>query len=102
MSAASFGLRELTGRKNGMLGVLRLKGCPRCNGDMVVEKDEWGWYEQCIQCGHLHDLQGGDDLPLVDGTVYDTRKGSLSFATPTLETCTPILSGERIEKRRSS
>jgi len=39
------------------LGALRLKACPRCKGDVVFEQDKWGWYEQCIQCGYLHDLQ---------------------------------------------
>jgi len=39
------------------LGTLRLKACPRCKGDVVFEQDSWGWYEQCIQCGYLHDLQ---------------------------------------------
>ena len=36
---------------------LRLKSCPRCKGDIVIELDQWGWYEECIQCGYLHDLQ---------------------------------------------
>jgi len=39
------------------LGMFRLKACPRCKGDLVFEQDHWGWYEQCIQCGYLHDLQ---------------------------------------------
>ncbi|MFH1002885.1 MAG: hypothetical protein V1780_01920 [Chloroflexota bacterium] len=36
--------------------MLRLKGCPRCYGDLLVDRDEHGWYEQCIQCGYQHDL----------------------------------------------
>ena len=44
------------------LGMLRLKACPRCNGDIVFERDEWGWYEQCIQCGYLRDLQNEDEV----------------------------------------
>ena len=36
--------------------MLRLNGCRRCNGDLVFEKDEYGWYEKCLQCGYLHDL----------------------------------------------
>ena len=39
------------------VGMMRLKGCPRCKGDIVVERDHWGWYEECIQCGYLRDLQ---------------------------------------------
>ena len=37
--------------------MLKLKSCPKCHGDVVVDRDQWGWYEQCIQCGYLHDLQ---------------------------------------------
>ena len=44
------------------LGILRLKACPRCKGDLVFERDSWGWYEQCIQCGYLHDLQSEYDI----------------------------------------
>ncbi len=41
---------------------LRLKGCPRCKGDLVTELDQWGWYEECIQCGYLHDLQNAVEM----------------------------------------
>jgi hypothetical protein len=31
--------------------MLRLKSCPRCRGDVVIDRDMDGWYEQCLQCG---------------------------------------------------
>jgi DNA-directed RNA polymerase subunit RPC12/RpoP len=34
----------------------RLKGCPRCKGDILVDRDQHGWYEWCLQCGYRHDL----------------------------------------------
>jgi len=34
----------------------RLKSCPRCKGDLYLEKDIYGWYEQCLQCGYVKDL----------------------------------------------
>ena len=34
----------------------RLKGCPKCGGDMFLEKDFSGWYERCLQCGHNRDM----------------------------------------------
>ncbi|MCX6013180.1 MAG: hypothetical protein NTV30_07190 [Chloroflexi bacterium] len=34
----------------------KFKACPKCKGDMFIEKDMFGWYEQCLQCGYLHDL----------------------------------------------
>lgn len=37
--------------------MLRLKSCPRCNGDVLLDRDQYGWYEQCLQCGYLSDMQ---------------------------------------------
>ena len=34
----------------------RFKGCPKCHGDIFIEKDLEGWYEKCLQCGYMHDL----------------------------------------------
>ena len=33
------------------------KSCPRCDGDMFIDRDLYGWYEQCIQCGYNGDLR---------------------------------------------
>lgn len=30
-----------------------LKGCPKCNGDMVAEEDEYTAYVKCLQCGRM-------------------------------------------------
>ena len=35
----------------------RLRSCPKCGGDIFVDQDMNGWYEQCLQCGYLHDLR---------------------------------------------
>ena len=32
--------------------MLWLKGCPRCDGDLVEEKDRYGMYVACVQCGY--------------------------------------------------
>ncbi len=29
-----------------------LKACPRCHGDLYREKDVFGSYVSCLQCGH--------------------------------------------------
>lgn len=39
------------------LGMRRFKVCHRCEGNVLLEKDQYGWYEQCLQCGYLRDLQ---------------------------------------------
>ena len=36
--------------------MLRLTGCPRCRGFMLLGQDVYGRYRQCLQCGHLEDL----------------------------------------------
>ncbi len=41
-----------------LLGIRwKLKGCPRCNGDLFTQRDEYGWQEQCLQCGYTRDLK---------------------------------------------
>ena len=47
-------------RRNGRGGgadMWRFKGCPKCGGDLFVDYDINGWYEECLQCGYLHDLK---------------------------------------------
>ncbi len=34
-----------------MLRLLRTKACKRCGGDLSLERDEYGAYVECIQCG---------------------------------------------------
>ena len=31
----------------------KLKGCPRCGGDIFTDRDWDGWFQQCLQCGYL-------------------------------------------------
>ncbi|MHB8105328.1 MAG: hypothetical protein ACYDG5_07320 [Dehalococcoidales bacterium] len=30
--------------------------CPKCGGNLYLDRDFNGWYEQCLQCGHIKDL----------------------------------------------
>ncbi len=39
-----------------------LKACPRCQGDLHAEKDFYGVYVACIQCGHV--LRGEEERQL--------------------------------------
>jgi hypothetical protein len=39
------------------MGKLTTQGrCPKCGGNLYLEKDYNGWYEECLQCGHMKDL----------------------------------------------
>ena len=35
----------------------KFKNCPRCHGDLFIDKDLDGWYEQCLQCSYRHELK---------------------------------------------
>lgn len=46
------------------------KSCRKCHGDMFLDKDRYGAYLHCVQCGFFHDLV--ENLPIasqVDGLV---------------------------------
>jgi ribosomal protein S27AE len=37
--------------------MLKLKSCPKCKeGDVTSDRDQYGRYEYCIQCGYTRDL----------------------------------------------
>ncbi|MBI2171979.1 MAG: hypothetical protein HYU30_08190 [Chloroflexi bacterium] len=37
-----------------------LKGCPKCRGELTDNKDTYGYYIYCVQCGyHLTEAQIG-------------------------------------------
>ena len=34
-----------------------LKACPRCKGDIFVDRDNYGPFLHCMQCGYIKDLE---------------------------------------------
>jgi hypothetical protein len=47
----------ITVDNGGGAEVLILKSCPKCKtGTIGVDRDQYGWYEYCIQCGYVRDL----------------------------------------------
>jgi DNA-directed RNA polymerase subunit RPC12/RpoP len=34
----------------------KLKSCSRCGGDLFIDRDMDGWFEQCLQCSHRRGL----------------------------------------------
>ena len=34
----------------------KIKNCPRCGGDIYIDAELNGFYEQCLQCGYEHHL----------------------------------------------
>jgi len=37
-----------------MLRAVRHRGCRRCGGNLFLERDEYGTYISCIQCGAVY------------------------------------------------
>lgn len=38
--------------------------CPKCGGNLYLDRDYIGWYEQCLQCAYMKDL----------GVVHQSKK----------------------------
>ncbi len=37
--------------------MLKLKSCSRCGGDILFDRDWYGSYKECLQCGYYSDLE---------------------------------------------
>jgi len=44
------------------MAMCKVKSCPRCGGNMFVDRDIYGWYEKCLQCGYCYELRGLDEF----------------------------------------
>jgi hypothetical protein len=60
---------------------IRLKGCPRCGGDLFPEYDLEGTDLVCLQCGYfqpvyLHDrrVEAGRTIPVTAGAISGTSE----------------------------
>jgi hypothetical protein len=38
------------------LEVVSLRACPRCVGDLHTNRDMYGTYKECLQCGYMLDI----------------------------------------------
>jgi ribosomal protein L37AE/L43A len=67
-------LGERPGRRveRGDAAMWRFKGCPKCRGDVYLDKDSNGWFEECLQCGHVQYL---GSVSFVDKRAHARRNG---------------------------
>ena len=49
-----------------------LKACPRCHGDIHVNRDVYGEYRECFQCGWMQDIDTSSDA--LDLTQAKSKK----------------------------
>lgn len=52
--------------------MLYTKACPRCSGDIKLDRDNYGVYAKCLQCGFNRDF-----LTRRDGSGFSDGNGSL-------------------------
>ncbi len=36
--------------------------CPKCGGNVYLDRDHYGWHEECLQCGYSRDMQSMVDM----------------------------------------
>ena len=39
-----------------------LKSCPKCQGDMFVDKDEFDYQMKCLQCSYSRELENWPEM----------------------------------------
>ena len=51
--------------------------CPKCGGNLYIDKDYHGWYEECLQCAYMNDLK----------VVYESKKTVTTNDTVSEKNC---------------
>ncbi len=56
--------------------MLYFKACPKCRGDILLGKDIYSEYKQCIQCGYLEELEETTPIfEFLSAELWHTVKG---------------------------
>jgi hypothetical protein len=68
---SEFHMREALTRISG--NILRLSKCPRCGGDLLVDRDIDGYYKRCIQCSFEIALPPGA-MEQIDAAIHRAKR----------------------------
>ena len=61
--------------------MLKLEGCAKCKkGDVAIDKDQYGWYEYCLQCGYMRDLVDMDEPEWQQASGVRERRERVSIS----------------------
>ncbi len=52
----------------------KLKSCTRCGGDLFIDRDMDGWFEQCLQCSYRKELRELKRIPVPVGVRSATKE----------------------------
>ncbi|MFQ6027112.1 MAG: hypothetical protein ACE5Q6_06450 [Dehalococcoidia bacterium] len=48
------------------------KACPKCSGDLYLDKDQYGTFVECVQCGLVRDVKLNQAFNEVGSAVMQT------------------------------
>jgi Zn ribbon nucleic-acid-binding protein len=51
-------------------GFVNRAKCPKCGGNVYLDSDHFGWYEECLQCGFTRNLQKVVRVETEEGDKY--------------------------------
>lgn len=54
--------------------MVMFKACPRCMGDMHVNKDMYGEYRECLMCGFMADIPKPSPIGVDLAAVANEKK----------------------------
>jgi uncharacterized protein YbaR (Trm112 family) len=70
----------------------RLKACPKCKGDLFVDRDIDGKFEHCLQCGYVRDI----------GFVHDLESILAAGKLSAEDEREPVFAGDRRRRKAVS
>ena len=56
--------------------MLKLKACPRCKGDLNSNRDMYGSYDECLQCGYMRDFEEPSKLLVSISALIKKKKAA--------------------------
>ncbi|MDD5701136.1 MAG: hypothetical protein PHU23_03710 [Dehalococcoidales bacterium] len=51
-------------------GFVQKTKCPKCGGNVYLDSDHYGWFEQCLQCGFTRNMKKVDPVKAEDNYKY--------------------------------
>ena len=80
--------------------VFRCKSCPKCKGDVWLDQDDYGWYEQCTMCDYLCSLDGIRYIDGVESAVITRQDNTRMYPlSPLIETLKSTMISKVLEAR---
>ena len=50
------------------------RACPRCKGNMILERDWYGAYSTCIACGYVYEVMSSPPIDIHQEDGNGTRQ----------------------------